>query len=305
MRGRAMSDFLVQIIMFCAGSLIGIAVPLLHKRYQRLTAIVLAGLLVASSLVWAGYEMGIRQGEALATAELSRSPELMKEAAELFYQRGVDGANNGKFDLAIENFEKAAKFQYNPAGNISFRKGLAYFYKKDNDSALAEFNQAIKDKYTSIGEVHFYIGEVYLAKEDYPAAMEEYTRAITTKYEPLGKPYTIRGYTYCKLKEFDQALVDYNKAIELGYADAYRYRGWCYMDQGENELALNSYTDGINFLNSKNIPGTYIYYDRAIALKALGRKDEAIKDFETFMSWSDIPSNWKESVQKQIDGLEQ
>ena len=61
-----MRDFLFQIFLFLAGSIIGITAPLLSKRGQKWTAGVLAILLIAISLIWTGYE--------IATIAASTSP---------------------------------------------------------------------------------------------------------------------------------------------------------------------------------------------------------------------------------------
>lgn len=55
-----MRDYFFQIVMFLAGAFIGIAVPLLDKPIQKRIATILAVFLVATSLLWAGYELGVR-----------------------------------------------------------------------------------------------------------------------------------------------------------------------------------------------------------------------------------------------------
>lgn len=60
-----MRDFFFQIALFLAGTFIGIAAPLLQKKeHQKLVARILGILLVAISLIWAGYELG-NNGSAL------------------------------------------------------------------------------------------------------------------------------------------------------------------------------------------------------------------------------------------------
>ena len=55
-----MREFFFQIVLFLAGAIIGIAVPLLQKPGQKLAAGILAFLLIVTSLLWVGYELGIR-----------------------------------------------------------------------------------------------------------------------------------------------------------------------------------------------------------------------------------------------------
>ena len=53
-----MRDFFFQIVMFLAGAIIGIIVPILDEPIQKRIATILAVILVATSLLWAGYEWG-------------------------------------------------------------------------------------------------------------------------------------------------------------------------------------------------------------------------------------------------------
>lgn len=55
-----MRDFFFQTVMFLTGTIIGIIVPLLPKKGQKLAAGILAILLIVISLLWAGYEIGIK-----------------------------------------------------------------------------------------------------------------------------------------------------------------------------------------------------------------------------------------------------
>lgn len=56
-----MRDFLFQIILFLAGALAGIAVPLLPKLSQKRISGILAIILIAVAAGWAGYELGASQ----------------------------------------------------------------------------------------------------------------------------------------------------------------------------------------------------------------------------------------------------
>ncbi len=52
-----MGGFCFQIVLFLAGAIIGVAVPLAPKRVQKWILAILAVSLIAVSLVWAGYEL--------------------------------------------------------------------------------------------------------------------------------------------------------------------------------------------------------------------------------------------------------
>lgn len=70
-----MRDYLFQIVLFLAGAVIGIAVPLLHRTTQKRIAAILAAIMVAASLIWAGYELGIREANpAIAIEPITGTP---------------------------------------------------------------------------------------------------------------------------------------------------------------------------------------------------------------------------------------
>jgi hypothetical protein len=56
-----MRDFFFQIVVFLAGAVIGVVAQFMETSSQKKLAGILAVLLIAVSLVWAGYELGVRQ----------------------------------------------------------------------------------------------------------------------------------------------------------------------------------------------------------------------------------------------------
>ena len=54
-------DYFFQLVLFLAGVVSGIVVPLLPKKGQKWVAGILAVLLIVISFVWAGYEIGVRE----------------------------------------------------------------------------------------------------------------------------------------------------------------------------------------------------------------------------------------------------
>lgn len=68
-----MRDFLFQIVLFIAGAVIGVTVPLLSKRGQKWAVGTFAGLLIGTSLFWIGYELGARQQHTLTSTNVAPS----------------------------------------------------------------------------------------------------------------------------------------------------------------------------------------------------------------------------------------
>jgi hypothetical protein len=75
-RSSHMRDLFFQIVLFLAGSAIGVFAQYIHTDEQKKLARVLAVLLIATALVWAGYELAKRESTTLPipTAVPSREP---------------------------------------------------------------------------------------------------------------------------------------------------------------------------------------------------------------------------------------
>ena len=95
-----------------------------------------------------------------------------------FYQKRADeSASEGKFDLAIADYNKA--IELNPkAVSLYLSRGRVFYSKKDYASASADYSQAIE-------------------------------------LDPESALYFIRGDSYEKMGELQKAVSDYQKAVEL------------------------------------------------------------------------------------------
>ena len=83
---------------------------------------------------------------------------------------------------------------------------------------------------------------------------------------------------------YDQAIQDSNKAIELDHtlAQAYINRAYAYNRKGDIYKSIADCNEALEI--EPNL--TDGYYHRAFAYKALDKKEEAISDFQKFISLS-------------------
>lgn len=56
-----MRDYFFQIVLFLAGIVAGVVIPLLPNKGQKWVAGVLSVLLIMVALIWVGYELGVRE----------------------------------------------------------------------------------------------------------------------------------------------------------------------------------------------------------------------------------------------------
>ena len=124
---------------------------------------------------------------------------------------------------------------------------------------------------------HFLRGNAYLDNGYYQAAIDDYSRAIDL--QPDAVAYNNRGIAYRNLKDPQRAIADYRQALmlDIDYRDAYNNLGLVLSDQNAFEEAIRCFNRAIDL--DPNY--WYAYNHRATALWALGRREEARRDYET------------------------
>jgi tetratricopeptide (TPR) repeat protein len=98
----------------------------------------------------------------------------------------------------------------------------------------------------------------------------------------MGRAYQERGMYYYSKGEYPKAIEDLSRAIEiafgLGMYDRYNLNAF----RGEALLKVRRYNEAVKeftFAISK-APRPVYFYHRGLALKAMGRMDEANEDFK-------------------------
>ena len=124
---------------------------------------------------------------------------------------------------------------------------------------------------------YFLRGNAYLDHGDYQAAIDDYSRALDL--QPDAVVYNNRGIAYRNLKDPQRATADYRQALllDIDYRDAYNNLGLVLSDQSAFAEAIRCFNRAIDL--DPNY--WYAYNHRATALWALGRREEARRDYET------------------------
>ena len=71
---------------------------------------------MAISLVWVGYEVGVKQSKTLGLRDLAR----------VYYDYGIDFCEQGDYGRAISDLNRAIELNYEPPSSPYFNRGLAY-----------------------------------------------------------------------------------------------------------------------------------------------------------------------------------
>ena len=184
-----------------------------------------------------------------------------------------------------------------------YERGAELIAEGDFEGAIAEFSNAIQVD-NDYADAYIFRGLAYRAINLSDEAIDDLTRAIELR--PFDWfVYTYRGDTYALLDEVGEAMFDYNEAIYLNprHSDAFAGRSSLHSErgddelalidariaegvdrssQGDNQTALELFTDAINEVESDPAPDgiALAYYNRANIYLNLGDDEKAIEDFD-------------------------
>ena len=210
-----------------------------------------------------------------AIQDFDKAIELKPSYAKAYNNRGNAYSNKGDHDRAIQDYNKVIELDPNYAGAYSNR-GNAYDNKGDHDRAIQDYDKAIKLD-SDDADAYYNRGKAYDGKGDYDRALQDYDKAIELKPNYL-EAYGSRGNAYSGKGEHDRAIQDYNKVIELDPNDtkAYNNRGNAYNNKGDHDRAIQDYGKAIE-LNPNDAEA---YNNRGIAFLRKSEYDSAFQDFE-------------------------
>lgn len=231
----------------------------------------------------------------VSVVSLCESMALAQYDKDVFSFRGRQALADGKYSLAIENFNVLARLDTTDYWTYFFR-GIAkynlgdlrgaqsdfdnsvrlnpvftsgYHYRAITLSRFGKYDESLADLKRAIdlrpGYVGLYFtrGVTYFLSQQFDKAVSDFNRYI--RKEPKDpSAYLNRGASYLFLKDTTRALEDYNTAIRLDRFDPEGYirRGRLYASEQEYDKAIADMDKAIE-LDSTS---TYAYFNRAIML---------------------------------------
>lgn len=235
-----------------------------------------------------------------------------------FFMRGRKALADGKYSLAIENFNvlsrldtsdywtfffrgiakynlgdlRGAKQDFNRSVSLNPVFTSGYHYRGitesrfgNYDAALADLQKAIELRPGYIG-LYFSRGVTYFLSRQFENAVADFDRYI--RKEPKDpSAYLNRGASWLFLGDTLKAVSDYNKAIRLDRFDPEGYvrRGRLYASQKKYDLAIEDMDKAIE-LDTAN---TFAYFNRALMYYEQERYHEAMDDLDRVLQ--DEPGN--------------
>lgn len=237
---------------------------------------------------------------------------------DVFYMRGRQALSEGKYALAIENFNvlsqldtadywtfffrgiakynlgdlRGAKQDFDRSVRINPVFTSGFHYRGITESRFGNYDAALNDLQHAIdlrpGYVGLYFsrGVTYFLSQQFENAVKDFDRYI--RKEPKDpSAYLNRGASYLFLGDTLKAVSDYNKAIKLDRFDPEGYvrRGRLYASQKKHDLAIADMDKAIE-LDTSN---TFAYFNRALMLYEQEKYQPAMDDLNRVLQ--DEPGN--------------
>jgi tetratricopeptide (TPR) repeat protein len=168
---------------------------------------------------------------------------------------------------------------YNP--EAYFLKGITYKNIKDTAKAISSFQTTI-NVLPDYREAHMQLGSLYSAKKD-PKALQYYENAFRLDTTDVSPIYNT-GLYYLNQNDLEGAKEQYKKAIlkDKNYANAFFGMGFALMQQDSIEKAYRQFSIAVGIEPTN----TDAYYNRGLCAEMLGRKAEAIADYEQALQFN-------------------
>ena len=232
---------------------------------------------------------------AAVLVSLGGFPAFAQYDKDVFSFRGRRALADGKYSLAIENFNVLARLDTTDYWTYFFR-GIAkynlgdlrgaqqdfdnsvrlnpvftsgYHYRAITQSRFGRYDEALADLQRAIDlrpgfiGLYFSRGVTYFLSQQFDKAVDDFNRYI--RKEPKDpSAYLNRGASWLFLKDTLKAMSDYNTAIRLDRFDPEGYirRGRLYASQNDFDHAIADMDRAIE-LDTTN---TFAYFNRAIML---------------------------------------
>ncbi len=224
-----------------------------------------------------------------------------------YLNAGVDLINAGKFDEAIQNFDKS----------LTLKKDIkAYYYKGVTYTKMQKPEEAKKEFLTvtqmdpAYAMAYVALANIYREAKDYKSAIPYYQKAIDNTAdenkkngikEALRIAHFMLGMTAFSEKKWDAAIESINKSLEIAKNDrALLSLGRAYAEKKQWDLALQSFDASLDSTLAKRTvtPGSVAYY-KAKMFQSKGDSKKAMEQFKLALT----DDSFKKFAQSEIDAM--
>jgi tetratricopeptide (TPR) repeat protein len=212
------------------------------------------------------------------TAALAQdnTTDYAKKNADYWYKRGLEEAETGCYEKALENYDKALSLSPNDAA-IWNNKARALRSLSISEKDPEKYNESIQ-AYDRVRELY----DEILQKTPQDINANYYKGlALSDKATTLkaGMMFNISGNEAEAIRYYEQAIDCFNQAIDINpqYITAWTGKGDALYSLGKYNESLQAYESALGVFPSDGIT----WYRKGLALYELGRYQEAISSYET------------------------
>ncbi len=225
----------------------------------------------------------------------------MNNDAKKLYNEGNKLLKSGDYNGALAKYDEALKIAEDY--RLYYQKSIALKkLRKYNDAEVVlkkciELNPDFPNAYNGLGTTYYALKKYQLAVDNFELFAQKTNKE---KLKKKAKKYISIAYTKLaeevKKKHKTREAIDYlNKAVEAyNYDAAYLLLAELYNDTGEYQKALEAADNALKYRGKKSkISKGAIYYYKGLALKGLGKKEEAKKAFKLALKDKQYKQNAK------------
>ncbi|WP_299493612.1 serine protease [Acaryochloris sp. IP29b_bin.137] len=246
------------------------------------------------------FQQGDRQG---ALTDLDRAIQIDPQLADAYGIRGLYRVVTGNIRGAQSDVEQAVRLK--PEIGYASR-GVVRWYNSDLSGAQSDFDQALslKTSFKDAYAVHYFRGFVRWQLGNYNGALQDLNRSIqlNPKYlEAVG----VRGILRFQMGDNQGALRDFDEGIRIntGSSDIYTIRGMIRLTQGDSQGAISDF-DQVIRIQPGNVAIADMYGSRGIAYFQAGNDEQALASLRQAIQFAKDPSS-RESYQKLSNAISQ
>jgi tetratricopeptide (TPR) repeat protein len=206
-----------------------------------------------------------------------------KRNARLYVLRSVVSVGREDPHAALSDLTIAIDLDPDDRRNYSLRAGV-YARLDQTSNVISDLDRYIELSTHVDLEPRVYLerGRAYFSAKDFNNAIDDFTKAVelsNSSKESLME----RANAFVELGQFNKAVEDYTEIVDAGRSvDFYVYfrRGYALMHLGDDDIALNDFSQAINL--NPSFPATYLF--RGSIYGDLGNFDAALRDFDNALS---------------------
>jgi len=205
----------------------------------------------------------------------SISSTLPPDAAQEFFNRGLNRLKSGDWKEALSDFTEAIKLRPDVAVGYRFR---AYAHADGGNvaRAIADLDEAIRLKPDET-QSYYDRAQYFLRQKQYEEALRDCNKGLGLD-GARADLIALRGKVHAERGASESAEADFTRAIELdpiGAVDYHVWRGDLFMECDDNDKAIDDFTEAIN----RKPDFAYAHSRRASAYWSKRDTEAALADF--------------------------